>query len=419
MRAGRYFARTIRPRAARLIALGTRGYPPKIRRRLQSTNVGSYTIAISCGLFALTYALEDASLYRGAVLINLAMMVAAASVPLFHRINDLAGAIFIGTALLVGLFLLVALVGRLSGIQINFIAASAAAFLVFDLRRLWHIVILIGSAIALHLMAWVLFPEAMLPDMREGFVLQIYITIVITISVIVAVLVYYAFRTAEIAEAATEALLGRILPASVVERLKERPDEQIADSIPIVAVLFSDLVGFVPLSRGLGAARTVEMLNSMVQSFDRLAAEHRIEKIKTIGDAYMAVAGLPQPAADDAARLARMALRMQSAVAAAGADFGVKLRLRIGIAAGPAMAGIIGSEKFSYDVWGDSVNLAARLESSGEAERIQVSGVVRDLLAEKFEFAHRGSIEIKGVGPQETYFLLREKCDEGPPATIE
>src|SRR5688572_20069391 len=104
MRARRYFARAIRPQAKRLIALGTHGYPPKIRRRLQSTNVGSYTIAISCGLFALTYALEDVSLYRGAVLINLAMMAAAASVPLFHRINDLAGAIFIGTVLLVGLF---------------------------------------------------------------------------------------------------------------------------------------------------------------------------------------------------------------------------------------------------------------------------------------------------------------------------
>ncbi|HEX9905764.1 MAG TPA: adenylate/guanylate cyclase domain-containing protein [Propylenella sp.] len=391
----------------RLIELGTSPYPPKTRRRLKSINVGSFTIAVSCALFALTYAMEDFALYRGAVAVNLAMMAAALSVPAFHRINDMAAGVFIAAALLLGLFVLVALMGRLSGIQINFIATSALAFLIFGLRRMLFIAVAIGVAITLHIAAWLLFPEGLIGEgVTAGFLTQIYVTIVVTISIIVAVVVYYAFWTAEQAEAETESLLGRILPASVVERLKLRPGEPIADSFAEAAVLFSDLAGFVPLARQLGAARTVAMLNHMVHSFDRLAATHRVEKIKTIGDAYMAVAGLPEPQPDDAARLARMALRMQAAADETARAFGVDLRLRIGIALGPVMAGIIGRDRFGYDVWGDPVNLAARLESTGEPGRIQVSGAFRERLGDDFAFAYRGSIDIRGVGAADTFFLV-------------
>jgi adenylate cyclase len=228
------------------------------------------------------------------------------------------------------------------------------------------------------------------------------------------VAVYYAFRTAEHAEAETETLLHRILPAQVAERLKSRPDEAISDSFSEAAVLFSDLVGFVAIARSLGAARTVEMLNRLVQRFDRLAAECGVEKIKTIGDAYMAAAIGGGSAMENATRLACMALRMQEAADATGAEFGVDLQLRTGMALGPVMAGVIGSQRFGYDVWGDPVNLAARLESAGAPRRIHVSAAFRDALAEAFAFEPRGAIEVKGVGQEETWFLL-EEAGEGDP----
>jgi adenylate cyclase len=411
MRRFRQTPQTLVASARSVAALGTAGYPPRTCRRLQNINVGSFTIALSCLLFALTYALEDFALYRGAAAINLAMGAAALAVPAFHRINDTAGAIFISAALLIGLFSLVALLGRQSGIQINFVAASAAAFLVFDLRRRVHIVALIVTALVLHILAWMLFPQGAIDAVDESFMLQIYITIATTIAIIIAILVYYAFWTAEQAEAATEALLLRILPAAVAERLKANPAEPIADSIGDASVLFSDLAGFVPIARSLGPARTVAMLNHLVSGFDRLAAEQGVSKIKTIGDAYMAVSGLPWPTPDSAAKLAEMALRMQAVADDTAQRFGVTLRLRIGIAQGPVMAGVIGSERFSYDVWGDPVNLAARLESTGEPGRIQVSSGFRDTLSGAFEFAPRGAIPIKGVGEEDTWFLIRAKGD--------
>jgi adenylate cyclase len=162
-----------------------------------------------------------------------------------------------------------------------------------------------------------------------------------------------------------------------------------------------------PLSKKLGASHTVTLLNDMMRRFDALAAKHGVEKIKTIGDAYMAVAGVPEPVPDHADRLARMGLDMFAAKDEVAAHYGVTVRMRIGIASGPVMAGIIGTHKFSYDVWGDAVNLAARLESSGEAERIQVSAEARAaILGSWCDFESRGEIEIKGLGPLETWFLV-------------
>jgi adenylate cyclase len=401
------FAPAFLARANHLAGLGTRGYSPKIRRRLKSLNVGAFAVAVSCVLFALTYALEDAAIYRDAIFLNLALMLIALSTPAFHRINEIAAPVFIALSFLFGLFVLVELVGRQSGIQINFIATSAAVFLIFDLKRLPLMAFLIALAIALHIACWLLFPEGLIGGpVRDAFLMRLYITTVVTISVIIAVLVYYAFRTAEQAEAETEALLHRILPVEVAERLKAEPDAPISDTFGEAAVLFSDIVGFVPIARSLGAARTVAMLNDLVLGFDELAARHGVEKIKTIGDAYMAAAGIPRPTPNSASRVARMALGMQSIADKTGARFAVRLELRIGIALGPVMAGVIGAQRFGYDIWGDAVNLAARLESSGKPGKIQVSKTFRDALAAEFPFAPRGVREMKGLGSVETFYLL-------------
>jgi adenylate cyclase len=169
--------------------------------------------------------------------------------------------------------------------------------------------------------------------------------------------------------------------------------------------LFADISGFVPLSRELGAPRVVAMLNRLVTEFDALASRHGIEKIKTIGDAYMAAGGLPMRSPDHLQRIANMALDMLDAVGRLRSETGLSVHMRIGIAAGPVMAGVIGRNKFSYDVWGDTVNLAARLESRSTPGRILLCPSCRQRLEAHFEFETMGSIDIKGIGACETWYL--------------
>jgi adenylate cyclase len=162
----------------------------------------------------------------------------------------------------------------------------------------------------------------------------------------------------------------------------------------------------VPLARRLGASETVSLLNRLVTMFDDLAEQHGVEKIKTIGDAYMVASGVPEPVPDFAIRLARMALGMQEAVAELRSRTGYQLDMRMGFATGPVMAGVIGRQKFSYDIWGDAVNLAARLETTSVPGRIHLCPVSRERLGDTFDVEPRGAIEIKGVGQRETWFLI-------------
>jgi adenylate cyclase len=307
----------------------------------------------------------------------------------------------------------VALLGRPSGIHLNLVVGAAVAFAVLGRERIRLIAVILVTGFALHVAAWFLFPVGLAGDLNPRFLAQLYVTSALTAFAVTAALAWYAFSLADRAEAETEALLRNVLPDTIVERLKERPDEPVAESFSEASVLFSDLKSFVPLAKRLGAARTVEMLNHLVRGFDRLAAEHGVEKIKTIGDAYMAVCGLPEPAPDHAARLARMALAMRDAARETAERFGVELTLRIGIATGAVMAGVIGSRKFSYDVWGDPVNLAARLESTCEADCIHVSAEVGRHLGDAFALRSRGLTEIKGVGRLETFFLVGPLEPEG------
>jgi adenylate cyclase len=391
----------------RLIEYGTHAYLPKVRRRLKILNVMACLIAVFSAIFAATYAHEDFTANRWAVAINLALVAAALAAPLLHRYSDIAGAMLIMAAEYAGLFALVALLGRSSGIQLNLIVGAAVAFAVLGLERIRLIVAIVAAGFALHVSAWFLFPQGAATVAAESaFLGRVYVNSALTAFGVTAAIAYYAFNLAERAEAETEALLRNILPEKIVERLKSRPNEPVAEGYAEASVLLSDLKSFVPLARALGPARTVEMLNDLIRRLDELATKHGVEKIKTLGSAYMAVAGLPEPAPDHAARLAGMALEMRSAARKTGARFGLELTLRIGIATGPVMAGVIGTRKFSYDVWGDPVNLAARLENTCEANCIHVSAEVRDRLAGDFEFRSHGLTDIKGLGRQKTFFLL-------------
>jgi class 3 adenylate cyclase len=203
----------------------------------------------------------------------------------------------------------------------------------------------------------------------------------------------------------SERLLRNILPATIAERLKNG-EATIAESFSSVTVLFADLSGFTEFSEHVDPQQVVGLLDEIFSTFDHLAHAHGVEKIKTIGDAYMAVSGLPVPRPDHAEAMAVMAIGMQEAFRGVMRNRGLPLELRVGMHSGPVAAGVIGRQKFTYDLWGDTVNLASRMESHGEPSRIHVSPTTRALLGDAFRFADRGEVSVKGRGTLHTFFLL-------------
>jgi class 3 adenylate cyclase len=203
----------------------------------------------------------------------------------------------------------------------------------------------------------------------------------------------------------SERLLLNVLPAPIATRLKAG-EAVIADAFPEVTVLFADLVDFTRRSRRIGPAQVVQALNELFSAFDRLAQHHGLEKIKTIGDAYMVAGGLPQPRPDHAEAIAEMALGIREEVARRTDPSGRPLQVRIGIDTGPVEAGVIGTVKFSYDLWGDTVNTASRMESHGVAGCIQVTARTYQRLRDGYRFQRRGPIPVRGMGEMVTYFLV-------------
>lgn len=206
----------------------------------------------------------------------------------------------------------------------------------------------------------------------------------------------------------TEELLLNILPSPIAQRLK-RAESIIADSFAEVTVLFADLVSFTEMSAQISPIKLVALLNKIFSVFDRLSEKHGLEKIKTIGDAYMVVGGLPTPREDHVEAIAQMALDMQQEITRFHWDDGKSFSLRIGIHTGPVVAGVIGLKKFSYDLWGDTVNVASRMESQGAAGCIQVTAATYERLKDKYLFIQRGVIEVKGKGEMICYWLVAKK----------
>jgi class 3 adenylate cyclase len=206
----------------------------------------------------------------------------------------------------------------------------------------------------------------------------------------------------------SDSLLLNVLPAKIAERLKH-DETAIADGFAEVTVLFADIVGFTAMASRLTARETVQRLNEVFSAFDELASELGLEKIKTIGDAYMVACGLPSHRQDHAEAIADMGLRMLTVAASFGDRFGEPMSFRVGIDSGPVVAGVIGKHKFIYDVWGDTVNTASRMESHGVPDMIQVTERAKERLEHAFEFEERGEIEVKGKGRMRTFFLLRRR----------
>jgi adenylate cyclase len=230
------------------------------------------------------------------------------------------------------------------------------------------------------------------------------------------VIVVYALRQAARAEAAaereyerSESLLVNILPASIAERLKSRTEAVIADKFEEASILFADMAGFTARASETAPDDLVLFLNHVFTDFDRLVERHGLEKIKTTGDAYMVVSGVPVPRSDHAESLAQLALEMRAAAEDLRDPQGRDVPIRIGISSGPVVAGVVGTRKFFYDVWGDAVNVASRMETTGAVGKIQVSHQTYERLKEDFVLEECGEVEVRGKGRMPTWFLIVQK----------
>jgi adenylate cyclase len=254
----------------------------------------------------------------------------------------------------------------------------------------------------------VLFPDADLPIWFTSTMLAL--NVIGTGAVAFTLLASFANqRNAALAE--SELLLMNILPRSIAMRLKAAT-RTIADHFDSASILFADVVDFTPLAQRLPPAEVVGILDHLFSHFDALVERHGLEKIKTIGDCYMAAAGVPIPRPDHARTAALLALDMRDAVATSAVAGQSGLQLRIGINSGPVVAGVIGTKRFLYDLWGDAVNTASRMESQSTPGEIQITRETYDLLKDEFVCRRRGTIQVKGKGQMETWYLEGSRSDD-------
>jgi guanylate cyclase len=237
---------------------------------------------------------------------------------------------------------------------------------------------------------------------------------IVLVALFVFIALFYFVRQRDRFQRESDDLLQNILPDEIATRLKVNPGGRIADHFDDVSVLFLDVAGFTPMSAAMSPTELVGLLDDIFSDVDRLVEELGVEKIKTVGDEYMVAAGVPTPRADHAEALAELALLIQDRLAAHTYD-GHHIVARIGINSGPVVAGIIGTRKFSYDLWGDVVNTASRMESHGVPGRIQISASTYEHLRDRFVCEHRGTLEVKGKGKLETWFLQgrRDRDEKG------
>jgi len=386
------------------LRFGTESYPEHVARRLRATNIAAVILAAVVGAFAIVRYFDGSAHWRYPAL----MAVAYSVLPLLHRFGSLAAPLaLIGLGYAWGIWITTH-VGTESGTSYFLLVAAAGGIILVGVDRIFVSVaigtVAAASIVGLHFLAPRASPNV---PMDSSFVLN-----VIGSSALLYSIVFYAVRQLSRAEAAAErerqrsdTLLLNILPGAIAERLKDNPNATIADAHPEASVLFADMAGFTARSSDTPPDELVGFLNRVYTEFDRLVERHDLEKIKSAGDEYMVVSGVPRPNADHAGAIAALALDMRESLAGLVDPKGRPVPVRIGIASGVVVAGVVGTRKLFYDIWGDTVNTASRMESTGEPGRIQIAGATRNLLKGRFALEPRGTIHVPGKGPMETWFL--------------
>ena len=295
-----------------------------------------------------------------------------------------------------------------AGLHYWFLVINITPFLIYPANRTWLAILMsvVGTAIFM----WVTqtYVNNYFEFQYSASVLysQLSVSIgLIGVSLYSRITIQNAQRKVLEAQEQSEQLLLNVLPFSVAERLKQDKNRMIADRYEMVSVIFADIVGFTPLAESMDPEKLVDLLNKIFSSFDDLCEKYGLEKIKTVGDTYMAVAGAPIPVQQHAYAAAELALGMRKELIKFNENTGYQLNIRIGVHSGPAVAGIIGKRKFSYDLWGDVVNIASRMESHGVPGEIQITESTAKLITNSFSIEERGFMDIKGKGQMKTFWL--------------
>jgi adenylate cyclase len=397
----------------RATSIGIISHDPQVVRRQRVTNVAAFATVGNTISHLIINSIHN---FEGLLVIhvyNAVMMVAALVVPFLHRFGQNTAAIFLLIMVIGGNSFVVLMLGTASGLEIYF--TLAGAILLFFGVENWKLFLpfIAATAAALLLTLNLAPPNGLIQPDDQDLRTMLFGQAMINTFVINALIMFYALAALHRAEAElenqyarSEALVSAIMPPTVAERLKSGAEHRIADRIGTLSVLFADLVGFTSAAHELPPEQVVDYLDTLVRTFDTLAEQHGVEKIKTIGDCYMAIAGRDGPATDGARALGSFALAMMEAMGSSPALRERRLGLRVGIHCGPATAGVIGDTRFAFDVWGDAVNTASRMESHSLPGRIQVSEAFRGVVGDVFLFEERGPTDIKGIGTAHTFFLV-------------
>jgi len=390
-----------------------------VTRPQRVLNVAAWISAFVTGVLGILQTITgDGVLYIG--LINLGTAAVFLAIPLLHRLGDIIAALVFVCVAFLSLTFVGSQIGTDSGVQLYYLVSASLAVLVLgmDHLALAGTVTAIGAALVVGMQFLVPQDTGIQPRwaLEAGFVFA-----TAGACFMIFATVWYALREISRAEAAmeveydrSEALLANILPASVAAQLKDPTHGVIADRYDDASILFADIAGFTERASEIPPTELVRFLDRVYTTFDRLVDRSGLEKIKTTGDSYMVVSGVPTPRGDHVEAIADLALDMSRAVAGLRDPRGNPVPLRMGIAAGPVVAGVVGARKFFYDVWGDAVNVASRMESTDVEGRIQLPQEVFHRLEHAFLLEERGEVAIKGKGVMRTWYLIGRKPEPLP-----
>lgn len=407
------------PRENPCVSVRNEHYVDSVARRFRVLKIATGIAAVVSGSFGLWELIRDVGIWQIAM-VNIGTAVLFVAIPLLWRFSDVLTVLVFVAVAYASVFFLAWTVGTGTGIQFYFLAAVTIVVLVLGIDR----IVLAGVLAAVGALL-VIVLEINVPHdtgIQPPAVLTIgFATSAVGAALLAFATIWYALRETARAEHAmeleyerSEQLLANILPSSIADRLKDPDHDMIADAYDDASVLFADIAGYTERASQTAPCDLVKFLDQLYTEFDRLVDIHRLEKIKTTGDSYMVVSGVPEPRPDHLHALAALALDMRAAIAELRDPAGRRVPIRIGLAAGPVVAGVVGARRFFYDVWGDAVNVASRMESTDQEGRIQVPDAVYQRLRADFVFEERGDVAVKGKGVMHTWYLVGRRGDSTP-----
>ncbi|HEX3546435.1 MAG TPA: adenylate/guanylate cyclase domain-containing protein [Mycobacterium sp.] len=395
----------------------TQHYAKSVAARFRVLKIATYisaVVSIAFGIFQLT--LGGRVWWLG--ILNMVFAAVFVLIPLLYRFGELVAPLTFFTFAYLSLTYICFTLGTGSGLQFYYLTAASLVVLVFGVERIFlaSMIVAFGVAATIALEIFVPRDRGLGPHwtLTVGFVSS-----TVSASVMVVVTVWFAMREIARAEAAMEAeyerserLLTNILPATIAQRLKDPSRNIIADKYDDASILFADIAGYTKRASDSTPSDLVRFLDRLYTDLDALVDRHGLEKVKTSGDSYMVVSGVPRPREDHIEALACLALDMADAVSGLKGPEGQAVPLRIGLAAGPVVAGVVGARKFFYDVWGDAVNVASRMETTDVEGRIQVPENVYERIKHAFVLEERGEVDVKGKGVMNTWYLIGRRDDD-------